>query len=276
MTQFASMVRGIALGGVLLALAACVSPAQLVLLTATPAAPELLVELTDEIQLMPETVSAGARRITVKNTGEDWHAVIFRRLNDGVTMEQFTAAFQENPFESLALTTQLGGPDIAPGTNTTGYFQFQPGAHVLVDNATAPPRFVAFTVEASTEDDALPAAEVMVEMKEHEFVMPTEIKTGIQWWQFTNTGQNTHQMGIVKLAADKTLDDAIAWNESGEGPEPFEWVAFWNVMSPGVTSWGELDLPTGTYWALDFLPDPTNDGLSNMAQGMAKEITVIE
>lgn len=241
------------------------------------ASAELIVELTDERLVIPETLPAGIRRVTANNTGQAWHAVIFRRLNEGVTPEQFAVAFAESPFDSLALTTQLGGPDVAPGASRPGYFQFQPGAHVLVDNVTAPPRFVPFTVVASTEAEAAPpAAAVTVEMKEHAFVMPAEIKGGTQWWQFTNTGQNPHQMGIVKLAADKTLEDAIAWNETGEGPEPFEWVEFWNVMSPGVTSWGELELPAGTYWVLDFLPDPTREGQSNMALGMAKEIVVTE
>jgi len=241
------------------------------------ASAELIVELTDERLVIPETLPAGIRRVTANNTGQAWHAVIFRRLNEGVTPEQFAAAFAESPFDSLALTTQLGGPDLAPGASKPGYFQFQPGAHVLVDNATAPPRFAPFTVVASTEAEATPpAAAVTVEMREHAFIMPTEIKAGAQWWQFTNTGENVHQAGIVKLAEGKTLDDAIAWNETGEGPEPFEWVEFWNVMSPGVTSWGELDLPAGAYWVLDFLPDPAREGQSNMALGMATEIVVTE
>ena len=241
------------------------------------ASAELIVELADERLVVPETLPAGIRRVTANNTGQAWHAVIFRRLNEGVTPEQFAAAFAESPFDSLALTTQLGGPDLPPGASKSGYYQFQPGAHVLVDNATAPPRFAPFTVVASTEAEAAPpAAAVTVEMREHAFIMPTEIRAGAQWWQFTNTGENVHQAGIVKLAEGKTLDDAIAWNETGEGPEPFEWVEFWNVMSPGVTSWGELDLPAGAYWVLDFLPDPTREGQANMALGMATEIVVTE
>ena len=282
MKHLTTMMRRLVLAGLLLAPAACIRPVALPPPTSAPSAAsvsvsEIVIELTDESQLIPATMPAGIRRVMANNTGQEWHAVIFRRLNEGVTPEQFAAAFAENPFRSLALTTQLGGPDVAPGASTPGYFDFQPGAHALVDNATQPPRFAPFTVTASTEAEATPpAAAVTVEMKEHAFIMPAEIKAGAQWWQFSNTGQNLHQMGIVKLAAGKTLDDAIAWNETGEGPEPFEWVEFWNVMSPGVTSWGELTVPAGTYWVLDFLPDPTREGQSNMALGMAKEIVVTE
>ena len=292
MRELGSILSGVVTAGAVLVLAACtgvVAPpaatavpdasptASVVAEAATADGAEFIIELTDDSQVMPATLPAGTRRIVARNTGQEWHAVIIRRLNEGVTPEQFAAAFAEDPFGSLALTTQLGGPDVAPGASAAGYFQFQPGAYALVDNATAPPRFVPFAVDASTQADAQPpAATVTVEMKEHEFVMPAEIKAGPQWWQFSNTGQNPHQMGIVKLAADKTLDDVIAWSETEEGPEPVEWVAFWNVMSPGMTSWGELDVPAGTYWVLDFLPDLTAEGAPNLALGMAKEITVTE
>ena len=287
MRRFASITRGVGLAGLVLLLAACTPvvapPAANVATEPPPAASagaeesEFVVELTDDSQIMPETLPAGTLRIVAKNTGEDWHAVIFRRLNEGVTPEQFAAAFAENPFASLALTTLLGGPDVAPGTSAAGYYQFAPGAHALVDNATAPPRFVPFTVEASSAAGAQPPeAAVTVEMKEQEFVMPAEIKAGPQWWQFTNAGENIHMLGIVKLAADKTVDDILAWYETEEGPEPYEWVAFWNLMSPGVTSWGELDLPAGAYWVLGFQTGPTAEGMAPPTLGVTKELTVTE
>ncbi|HQY94133.1 hypothetical protein [Caldilinea sp.] len=282
MNQLAKIVRQALLAAALLTQAACVSPAALTPATPTStsradAAPEYVLDLTDAVQTAPPTLPAGVRSITAKNIGQEVHAVIFKRLNEDVTMEQFTAAFTENPFFSLRLTTQLGGPDTAPGTSTAGYYQFQPGAYVLTDNATQPPRFAAFTVEASTVADAQPpAAAVTVEMQDGELVMPAEIKPGAQWWQFTNASQKMHMLGIVKLAAGKTVDDIVAWDKSGNGTEPFEWIAFWNLMSPGVTSWGELDLPPGAYWGLDFATEPTEAGMTPPALGTLKAITVTE
>ncbi len=199
----ASILAAVVLAGLVSVIGACTPvaapPAATVVSTpaaASAEAPEYVVELTDADQVLPATLPAGTIRIAAKNTGKELHAVIFRRLNEGVTPEQFAAAFAEDPFDSLALTTQLGGPDVAPGASVAGYFQFQPGAHVLVDNATAPPRFVPFTVEASSEAAVQPpAASVTVEMKEQEFTMPAEIKTGAQWWQFTNTGQTYQHDG---------------------------------------------------------------------------------
>lgn len=279
------MVR-VLLAGSVVTLAACASPGLLTPPAAAPAASTApavapasgyVIELTDETQAAPPPLPAGIRSITATNTGQNLHAVVFRRLNEGVTLEQFTAAFAENPFASMRLTTQLGGPDVEPGTSIAGYYDFRPGTHVLVDNAVEPKRFAAFSVEESAEVGAEPpAVAVSVEMKDDDLAVPAEIKSGAQWWQFTNAGQKTHMMAIVKLAADKTVDDVVAWSESGEGPEPFETMAFWNVMSPGVTSWGQLDLPAGTYWALDFFTEPTPEGMAPPALAATKEITVTE
>ena len=69
------------LAGMLLAPAACVRPAALTPPTSAPSAAtasasELVVELTDERQVIPETLPAGIRRVTANNTGQAWHAVI--------------------------------------------------------------------------------------------------------------------------------------------------------------------------------------------------------
>lgn len=237
----------------------------------------LAVTHSDTAIAAPEIVPAGLRLVTVQNTGGEWHASIFRRLNDDVTMAQFTAAFRENPFGSLPLTTQLGGPDLAPGHSAQIVLDLLPGQYVVVDNWVEPPRYVTFeVVDQAVAGAAPPQAVVAVEMREHEFVMPETIKAGRQWWQFSNTGAATHQIGIIQLLAGKTLDDVAAWLDSEEGPPPWEDVAFWNVMSPGQQSWGELDLPAGAYLALDFLPDFDNDGAPNFSLGMVAELTVVE
>lgn len=241
------------------------------------AAARLAVTHSDTAIALPGIVPAGVRLVTVQNNGGEWHASIFRRLNAGVNMEQFTAAFHENPFGSLPLTTQLGGPDLAPGQSAQVVLDLLPGQYVVVDNCVEPPRFVPFTaVDQAVAGDTPPQATVTVEMREHEFVMPETIKTGRQWWQFSNTGAATHQVGVIRLVAGKTLDDVAAWLESDEGPPPWEDVAFWNVMSPGQQSWGELDLPVGAFLVLDFLPDFNHDGAPNFSLGMVAELTVVE
>lgn len=270
-----------------LSLVACVAPP---IVTTPPAAStaeaaqpadaataSLVLRHTDDAIMIPDAIPAGLRRVTIENAGADWHASIIRRLQDDVTMEQFVAAFQENPFESLPLTVQLGGPDLPPGAVVETAFDFTPGQYVVVDNWTAPPRMQPFTVTpGDTADDPAPEAAVTVEMREHEFVMPATLAAGRQWWEFRNTGDTVHQVGIIRLAPDATVDDIVAWLDSEDGPPPWDDIAFWNVMSPGEASWGEIELPPGDFLVLDFLPDFANDGAANFALGMLKEITVTE
>jgi len=270
-----------------LTLVACVaplpatSPAPPELETAPPAPESEMTSITivhtEEGITVPESIPAGLRRITIQNDGEEWHASIFRRLNDDVTIEQFEAAFQENPFGSLPLTVQMGGPDLVPGTRSENVFRLEPGSYVLVDNWTQPPRMQPFVVTANDEvDDPIPTATVLVEMREHEFIMPATIQSGPQWWAFQNTGESLHLAGVIKLAEGKTLDDIAAWLDTEDGPQPWEDFAFWNVMSPGQQSWGQVDLPPGDYLILDALPDFANDGAPNFTLGMVKEIVVTE
>ena len=47
-------------------------------------------------------------------------------------------------------------------------------------------------------------------------------------------------------------------------------------MSPGVTSWGEIEIEPGNYVALDFMPDFTSESGLNVDKGMYKQITVTE
>ena len=202
---------------------------------AEPGMASITIVHTEDGIAVPESIPAGLRHVTIRNDGEEWHASIFRRLNDDMTMEQFEAAFQENPFGSLPLTVQLGGPDLAPGTSSENLFSFEPGSYVVVDNWTEPPRMQPFVVaidgEVGEVDDPIPTSAVEVEMREHEFVMSGTLQSGPQWWAFQNSGESVHQAGVVKLAQDTTLDDVVAWLDTEAGPPPWEDIAFWNVWS---------------------------------------------
>ena len=47
-------------------------------------------------------------------------------------------------------------------------------------------------------------------------------------------------------------------------------------MSPGVTSWGELDLPVGACWVLISQTEMTPEGMTPPALAVTKELTVTE
>ena len=225
---------------------------------------------------VPDGISAGLVSLTVENLDSEWHAAIIRRLHDDVSLDDFSATFSENPFATLPMTQLLGGPDLAGGDSSLGFYTFTPGTYVLVDNWVEPWAFESFEISGDALDVEPPAADVSVTMSEYAFDMPVTIPAGRSLWQFTNSGEFPHNLGIVTFEEGQTLDDLIAWLHSEEGPPPWIDVAFWNVMSPGVTSWGEIDIEPGSYVALDFMPDFASENGFNVDMGMYKHITVTE
>jgi hypothetical protein len=114
----------------------------------------------------------------------------------------------------------------------------------------------------------------MAQMNEYAFKMPESLPNGRLLWQFTNQGEFLHNVGIIQLGEDKSMGDVITWIKEQQGPEPFEYFTMWNILSPGVTSWGEIELQPGQYLAVDFMPDFANEGGWNIEQGMAAAFTV--
>jgi hypothetical protein len=239
---------------------------------ATP--PQYTITLSAETISIPDDIPAGLVELSIDNVDTQWHSAIIRHLNEDVSLEKFSAAFQEEPRSTFPMTSFIGGPDVPGGKAMPGYYTLQSGTYVVVDNWVEPWRFASFQVEGETAPAQPPQAEVIVHMKEYAFDMPESLPGGRQLWQFTNQGQFLHNLGIIRLGEGKSMDDVIAWTKEQQGPEPFEYYTMWNLLSPGATSWGEIELQPGEYLAVDFMPDFANEGGWNMEQGMVWAFTV--
>lgn len=239
---------------------------------ATP--PQFTITLEAEAISIPDGIPAGLVELTIDNVDTQWHAAIIRQLNEGVSLEEFSATFQKEPRSTFPMTSFIGGPDVPAKTTIPGYYTLQSSTYVVVDNWAEPWRFASFQVEGETAQAQPPQAEVIVHMKEYAFEMPEALPSGRKLWQFTNQGQFLHNLGIIRLVEGKSMDDVIAWTKEQQGPEPFEYFTMWNILSPGATSWGEIELQAGDYLAVDFMPDFANEGGWNMEQGMVWAFTV--
>jgi hypothetical protein len=265
-----------------IALAACSGAAD----TAAPAGPETAAEAepaappqftitfdADEISV-PDGIPAGLVAITVDNADTEWHSAIIRRLNEGVSLEDFAAAFEEEPRSTFPMTSFVGGPDVPGETAIPGYYSLTAGTYVLVDNWVEPWRFTSFQVGGETVQAEPPEAGVNVLMNEYAIDLPESLPGGSHLWQFTNEGEFLHNVGIIRLAEGQSVDDLVAWMNEQQGPPPFEYFGMWNIVSPGVTSWGELELQPGDYLAVDMMPDFASEGGWNVEQGMFQAFTV--
>jgi hypothetical protein len=243
--------------------------------TAQPAQPpQFTITLNaDEISI-PDDIPAGLVELTIDNVDTEWHAAIVRYLNEDVSLDEFSAAFQQEPRSTFPMTSFAGGPDVPGGKAIPGYYTLQAGTYIVVDNWVEPWRFASFQVAGESAQSQPPPAEVMVKMKEYAFDMPKSLPSGRHLWQFTNQGEFLHNIGIIRLGEGQSMDDVIAWTKEPQGPEPYEYFTMWNILSPGATSWGQIELQPGEYLAVDFMPDfASEDGL-NMEQGMVWKFTV--
>ena len=244
--------------------------------------PDVTIEISEDGFNAPETIPSGIMPLTIKNTGQTPRSPMFARLNDGVTMEDFAAAFSISPEAPLALVQLLGGQMIQPGESLQVSFNLKEGTHVAIAFAGNPPAegeqpsVAAFQVVPNgnrSQDE--PAANIDLTLFDFAFDLPDEIPSGIQTWKIENMGNQWHEMLIVKMASGVTEEDLMAQmgDPSAEGPPPYEEVAFWAPMNQGEKAWTTFDLAPGTYKVLCLLPDFASE-MSHLDHGMVKTLTV--
>ncbi len=198
----------------------------------------------------------------------------FARLNDGVTLDQFMAAAQQDIMAAVPLVTMIGNSAEKVGNEVT--YDLKPGDYVgLIFPESGPPLTTSFTAGEAT-GAAEPQAGVTAQLADFAFILPDEIAAGPQTWQIENTGGQWHEMGIVKLAEGTSVDDLLAMLDQQEqdGPPPFEAVAFLSPIGAGQRAWMTWDLPAGEYTVICFLPDLAGDMSPHAAHGMVRTLVV--
>ncbi|MBI1258369.1 MAG: hypothetical protein GC204_12935 [Chloroflexi bacterium] len=245
--------------------------------------PEFAITVSADGVVVPENISAGLTTITFTNETDAAFSPLFIRLNDGVTMDQFGAAMgEDNPSDALALVSVLGGLEAAPGASTSTTYALTAGNYVVGDFASD--AITPFTV-APGSDEAVATPEpndsdVLVTFVDFAFGIPDTLPSGEHVWQFSNKGNQPHEMGVFKVEDDATIDSVqttlmgLMASQDDSADMPYEQALFWTPMSPGAEAWTTVDLEPGTYVAVCFFPDLTSDMMPHMMKGMIKLFTV--
>ncbi|MFN8466130.1 MAG: hypothetical protein U0X20_11285 [Caldilineaceae bacterium] len=302
-----------ALGAAVIALAACqpvspsgAMPTAAATAQATPeATPETTAEATAHATATADAssdpnadasadASAGTVQVNVTADGIDMPAEVpsgivtfayqmgedapgmpeFARLNDGVTLDQFMTAAEQDVMAAVPLVTMIGNSAEKVGTEVT--YDLKPGDYVgLIFTQSGPPLTASFTAGAAT-GAAEPQAGVTAQLADFAFILPDEIAAGPQTWQIENAGGQWHEMGIVKLAEGTNVDDLLAMvdQQDQSGPPPFEALAFLSPIGAGQRAWITWDLPAGEYTVICFLPDLAGDMSPHAAHGMVRTLVV--
>jgi len=253
--------------------------------------PELLVRVNGDAFEMPETtVTARRTLVRLENVGEEsWHGFMLR-VPEGVTDEQVVADLgpeAEAPPLWLFETNYPGFPgETLPGQTSLALADLSLGRYVVLSDTVQPFEVVGdVATPGATAEAEGPMVDGTVRLFDFNFEFPETVAAGRQLWAVTNTGEEPHELLLVRSTEPVTAEQVMELMASpseeatptGGGPsfDDFEPVGGIGWLSPGVTAWTEVDLVPGTYAALCFVFDPET-GMPHVAMGMVGVFTVSE
>jgi len=268
---------------------------------APPTIPEIQLSSRDFAFNLPDTIAGGLVTVHLVNDGQEDHHAQFIRLNDGVTRARFDSVFEavmaavptegEAAFMRLfEIVTMAGGPSVvAPGAQTAVTLDLAAGQYVLACFVASPDgvshiakgmrRWLTVTAPPATMPPP-PVADGRVDMADFAFATMPEMHAGPMVLEVTNSGQEPHEMVVVRLEGIG-LDQFMAMvmeppapGEAPPGPPPFTFVGGMQGLMPGAHGWARLDLTPGDYALICFIPSPANQGKPHIALGMARAFTV--
>ncbi len=250
----------------------------------------------------PDSISGGLVRVTLANNGKEEHHAQLFRLKEGVTFENFgsaaQAAIKALPEKGdaaflpvLAMGTLEGGPaSITPGAMTDAVLNLKAGQYVVVCFVTGADGVPhagkgmvrPLSVTAPTaQQPATPESKETISLVDYAFAVTPDLKAGKTLVQVVNNGKEPHEAAIIRLKGitaeqlQKILSapPPALGQAPPAGPPPFESAGGMQGISPGEHAWTTLDLKSGDYVYLCFVPS-AKDGTPHVQLGMFKPFKV--
>jgi uncharacterized cupredoxin-like copper-binding protein len=254
--------------------------------------PTVTIRALDFTYKMPAKIAAGWTTIRLVNDGGEAHQAQLAKLNPGVTADQIVPAGASGGDAAIiALWTPIGGPNaVAPEGGTASVtVKLTPGNYVgmcFIPSADGARHYAkgmvqAFTVtKAKGKPATAPKPKATITLNDFSFGFPPNGLPATAVVAVKNAGAQDHEIGLYKLAAGKTLDDAKAFLLTPPGAPPPGGVPPMTEaggivgLAPGATGYLNLALEPGTYVAACFFPDTTKGGLPHAIEGMLATVTV--
>jgi hypothetical protein len=243
--------------------------------------PAITVTARDFTLDAPAAFPAGRVEVTFRNEGQDLHHAQFLRLADGVTADQFIAAFTQGADGIEMLAADAGGPGtISPGKSTIITQDLTPGSYVMlcfIPGADEIPHVAKgmikpFQVTGTAPLAEDPKADGEVILGDFTIIMP-ELKAGKNTLAVTNAGAQSHEIVLAKLTNGATFAEAEAFLQGRGGLPSVDVVGGTVGMARNQKVWITMDLPAGDYFALCFITDEAS-GTPHVFLGMSKLFTV--
>ena len=256
--------------------------------------PIVVVEAADFSFTLPDSIEGGLVRLQLTNTGQDPHHMQLLKLNVGVSQEQMSQVFQSIAeamptegeaamFRIFEAATLAGGPaGVGAGGKSDVTLNIAPGEYTLICLLVGADRIPhvnkgmvrALTVTAPDGDGPTSIeADVTVTLNDFAFTgAPTSLSAGETTIKVVNAGREPHEMGLLKLKGVTfgELRDRMTNASQGQrspGPPPFDFAGGFQAIMPGEEGWATLDLTSGEYALICFVPSPAEDFTPHFAPG---------
>ncbi|HJW47363.1 MAG TPA: hypothetical protein VJ484_12880 [Lysobacter sp.] len=257
--------------------------------TDAPAGPTLItLTATDYAFEAPDTIAAGFTTFQLVNNGSQFHMAQLIKLEGGRTLDDFLVAYNEafrttGPRPKWA--TRLGGPGVADPRGSSNATQYlEPGSYAWICLMNVPdgiPHVVKarmakpFIVRPQNRDaapQAAPEASVVIRLVDYSFRMDAPLSAGRQMIRVENAGTEPHEIGVVKLASGKTIEDFEAWMQNPQGPPPANSVGGVSSLAANTEAYFEVDLTSGDYLLVCLVTAP--DGRPHTEHGMIQYVRI--
>ena len=144
-----------------------------------------------------------------------------------------------------------------PGQTSLALVDLSLGRYVVLSDTVQPFEVVGdVATPCATAEAEGPMVAGTVRLFDFKFEFPEAVAAGRQLWAVTNTGQEPHELLLVRSTESVTTKQVMELMASpsegatptGGGPsfDDFEPVGGIGWLSPGVTAWTEVDLVPGT------------------------------
>ncbi|MDQ3693407.1 MAG: hypothetical protein M3464_07250 [Chloroflexota bacterium] len=273
--------------------------------------PEITVTITDTaIEGAPADLAAGRYVLAVTNDSAagappvESAGVGFLQPPDGMTAADFIAMMAAgppsgaSPAASPGAAAEMEGPPpwyyevplaggiyALPGETAYTVLDLAAGEWVLwAEDPTAPQPPVAIMVTGEAPaDQPAPVADVTISMTEMAFTLDQPLAGGPQIIALTNDGQQPHFLILATVPDGTTVDDVLQLSMTFVDPtatppanlsfDQLQEIANTADLSSGMTNWFSVDLASGSYLLVCFVPDQET-GIPHAMLGMIDIVTV--
>jgi hypothetical protein len=223
--------------------------------------------------------TSGWNVITLRHPGMEFHIMPMYFIANH-TMEDFVGALSSGaaPPADMVPAGAVGG--LTGGQNGSVAIDLEPGNYAYfcpIAGHMFQGMAGMIQVTQAANESAAPAADTTITLVDYNFTLPADLDANVSVIKVVNNGTEPHEMPLVLLEGNATLDQFLTAieAETPTGPPPGALVGGVNAIAPGQTVYVLIDLESGQHYGVAcFVESASHGGAPHLALGMMDDFTV--